>query len=372
MSSRIRRGTLAAAACLAVAAPAALAADPTNTTLLQRAVLPAATFAPGPPSGAFIGTTPINGSTPPFASQPVQGFSAVLPDGNGSFLIMEDNGYGAKANSSDFYLRVYHVTPHFEDASGGPGTVDVGAFIQLRDPDHRVPFHIVNDGTADRLLTGADFDIESIRRGTHHDFWFGDEFGPFLLHTDQTGKVLDAPVPLPGVQSPDSPYLGTAAPTLNSSKGFEGMARGKSGRYLYPMLEGALRADPDQNRRFIYQFDTRTKRYTGTVYQYRMDDPSYSIGDLTELDNNRFLVIERDQNQGPTAVFKRIYEVDRRDVGPDGFLVKHEVVDLMHMNDPNLLSLPARPGDIGLGSVFTFPFQTIEDVLPLGRTACSS
>jgi hypothetical protein len=144
--------------------------------------------------------------------------------------------------------------------------------------------------------------------------------------------VLEAPVPLPGVQLPDSPYLGSAEPTLSSSKGFEGMARGKGGRY-----------------------------------QYRMDDPSYSIGDLTELDNNRFLVIERDQNQGAAAVFKRIYLVDRRDVGPGGFLVKHEVVDLMHLNDPNLLSLPARPGDIGLGSVFTFPFQTIEDVLPLGK-----
>lgn len=39
--------------------------------------------------------------------------------------------------------------------------------------------------------------------------WFGEEFGPFLLHTDATGKVLEAPVPLPGVESPDHP-----APTL--------------------------------------------------------------------------------------------------------------------------------------------------------------
>jgi hypothetical protein len=32
--------------------------------------------------------------------------------------------------------------------------------------------------------------------------WFGDEFGPFLLHTDVTGKLLDAPIPLPDFENP--------------------------------------------------------------------------------------------------------------------------------------------------------------------------
>jgi hypothetical protein len=46
--------------------------------------------------------------------QPVQGFSAVLPAEPGSYWVMEDNGFGTKANSGDFLLRVYHVTPHFK------------------------------------------------------------------------------------------------------------------------------------------------------------------------------------------------------------------------------------------------------------------
>jgi hypothetical protein len=39
-------------------------------------VLHAETYAPGPVSGTLLGTAPINGITPPFPSQPVQGFSA--------------------------------------------------------------------------------------------------------------------------------------------------------------------------------------------------------------------------------------------------------------------------------------------------------
>jgi len=51
---------------------------PTTPTLAGRAVLPAATFADGPVSGQYIGASPQNGQTVPFAKQPVQGFSAVL------------------------------------------------------------------------------------------------------------------------------------------------------------------------------------------------------------------------------------------------------------------------------------------------------
>jgi len=37
----------------------------------------------------------------------------------------------------------------------------------------------------------------------------------------------------------------------------------------------------------------------------------------------------------------------------------------MDIAGPAGISFPGRPGDIGLGSTFTFPFVTIEDVLPL-------
>lgn len=341
-------------------------AAPVRPVLEARAVLPARTFAPGPVSGTLLGTAPINGVEVPFPSQPVQGVSGVLDAGNGTYWVLLDNGYGAKGNSADFLLRMYRVQPDWETKRGGNGTVAVGEFLQLRDPDRRVPFPIVNEATPERLLTGNDFDIESVRQDRAGDLWFGDEFGPFLLHTDATGRVLEAPIPLPGVQSPDNPTLNGAPPTLPSSRGFEGMAISPNGHTLYPMLEGALIGDPDQQRRIIKEFDIRRGAYTGVQYQYRVDAPSNSIGDLTALDRNRLLVIERDGKQGVEAQFKRIFVVDLRRTDASGFLVKHEVLDLLRIRDPNHISLPARSGDIGLGDPFSFPFVTIESVLPLG------
>jgi hypothetical protein len=47
-------------------------------------------------------------------------------------------------------------------------------------------------------------------------------------------------------------------------------------------------------------------------------------------------------------------------------LGKRPVVDLLQIADPDLISLPGRPGDIGLGDPFAMPYVTIEAVLPVG------
>ncbi len=199
---------------LATFAAAMLGAQAAAATLEGRAVLPALTFSAGPTSGQYIGTAPINGITPPFLnSQPVQGFSAVLRNADGSFNVMPDNGYGSLQTSADFNLRVYTVRANLETAKGGAGSIDVLGNIELRDPDRRIPFAIVNHFSEARVLTGADFDIESMQRAPDGSLWFGDEFGPFLLHTDATGKVLEAPIALPDfdnpgreVRAPQNPY----------------------------------------------------------------------------------------------------------------------------------------------------------------------
>jgi hypothetical protein len=209
-----------------------------------------------------------------------------------------------------------------------------------------------------RLLTGGDLDIESVRSAPDGTLWFGDEFGPFLVHTDASGKVLEDVFPLPGVKSPQNPFLGGDIPNLPSSKGFEGMAITPNGRKLYPLLEGALTTDPDQRRLLINEFDLDTKRYTPRQWWYRMAASTNAIGDFTAVTDRRFLVIERDNNQGAAARFKKIFVVDLDAIDPEGYLIKSEVADLLALKDPADLNGDGSP-------VFSFPFVTIESVIPL-------
>lgn len=341
-------------------------------TLTGFASLPANTFEPGPTSGQFI--APANGVIPPFADkQPVQGFSSVLRAG-ASFLVMSDNGFGSKETSPDYVLRVHRIDPSFKGAIRGTGEVELKAFMTLSDPDHKINFPIIADmqlypGSGievdanirqDRLLTGWDFDIESMRRAPDGTFWFGDEFGPFLVHTDFRGRVLDTPFPLPGVRSPQNPFLGTGTANLPRSKGFEGMAISPDGSKLYPMLEGPLTTDTDQSRLIIYEFDLATKSYSANQWFYRMEaavSTGQAIGDLTAVNDHMFLVIERDNFEGAAAQFKKIFLVDFAAVDSNGFVAKTEVADLLRIDDPNNLG--------GQGALFRFPFTTIESVIPL-------
>ena len=142
------------------------------------------------------------------------------------------------------------------------------------------------------------------------------------------------------------------------------MAITPNGRFLYPMLEGSLTTDPDQRRLIVNEFDLRRRAYTGRQWSYRLEAPTGSgqaIGDLTAVNDRVFLVIERDGGQGPTAQFKKIFLVDLDRVDADGFLVKREVADLLHIDDP------ADVGGTGTGT-FAFPFVTIESVIPLSPT----
>ncbi|MBU2708670.1 esterase-like activity of phytase family protein [Zooshikella marina] len=202
--------------------------EPAPATLVGYAKLPADSFAEGPVAGKRLGASPINGKHTPFKKgQPIQGFSAVLKNPDGTFLAMSDNGFGKVENSADFNLRLYTIQPQLK-TNGKPdaGKVEVNGFIELHDPDQKIPFAIVNHFTQQRILTGADFDIESVRRTADGTYWLGDEFGPFILHVDANGKVLEEPYRLPDfsrtghyLNSPQNPYLeeGSSVRIMNAA-----------------------------------------------------------------------------------------------------------------------------------------------------------
>jgi hypothetical protein len=321
----------------------------------------------------------------PFAGkQPVQGFSGIKRLADGTFLVLTDNGFGTRANSPDAMLTFHRL--RLDWTSGSVTRLET---TFLHDPDRVVPFLIVNEGTGKRYLTGADFDIESIQP-IGDALYFGDEFGPYLLRTDRSGKVtgfwettLDGKV----LKSPDHFTAGTPAMpgpvsfTVRRSRGYEGMAASPDGRFLYPLLEGPLWDDAAKawenkaGREYlrILEFDVAQSRFTGRSWKYQLEINGNNIGDFNMIDADTGLIIERDNGegdprlacQGPPradcfnvpAKFKRVYKVDLRQADAEGFVRKVGFVDLMDIKDPDRR---ARTGTTD--GVFTFPFVTIENV----------
>jgi glycerophosphoryl diester phosphodiesterase len=364
VASAVAAGLAAMSAPVSQAGPARAGPSTADPRLLGRAVLPYDTFAGGPPAGELVTPNPNNGVTFPLPEQPVEGFSSIVDGrGPGEYLAMEDNGFGGKAVSVDFLIRAYYLRPHFKTALAGTGSVEVGDFISFRDPRHQLPFPIVNENTGRRLLTGGDIDPESLQRGADGDLWVGDEFGPWILHFDPSGRLLDPPYDVPGVHSPNNPLFDPLTATQPNSRGFEGMAISPDGRFLYAALEGATVADTDKTRRNVYEFSVSRHRFTGRVLHYRTEADSFMVADMSAVGRHRVVVIERDAGSGANAVFRRLYLVDLRDTDADGFLAKTQVVDLAAIADPQLVSLPAiHAGDLGLGDPFSVMCESIEAV----------
>jgi hypothetical protein len=325
--------------------------------------------------------TGING---PFKGQPVQGFSGIKWQKDGSAWVLSDNGFGSKANSPDAMLMFHHLRAEWKT-----GQLKVLKTVFLHDPDRVVPFNVVNSATTKRYLTGADFDIESIQI-IGNNFWFGDEFGPYLIRADRNGKVtgvFETRVDGQLVRSPD--HFTVTAPavpgafntTVRRSRGFEGMAASPDGRFLYPMLEGPLwnaEAKAWESREGketlrVLEFDVQQASYTGRSFKYALETNGNNIGDFNMIDNDTAIVIERDNGEGDAALacngparpdcfnvparFKRVYKIDLTNRDAEGFVRKIGYIDLLDIADPNG---KARLG--GANGKFSFPHWCIEGV----------
>lgn len=404
-----RHGVLASASlALVVLAAPALAQQEFPAKLAGHVVLPAETYFQAPADapadlkvsakyttgpridavGSVMGKSAgrPTGVSLPFNGQPVQGHSGIKVMADGSYWIITDNGFGSKANSPDAMLFLNHWRVDWSS-----GKWDLIERIYLHDPDKKVPFRIVHEGTDKRYLTGADFDIEGFQ-WTGETLWIGDELGPFIIKADKTGKVLavfDTVADGKPVRSPDN-YLVTspAAPdqtgsfNLRRSKGYEGFASSKDGRFLYGLLEGPIwnaekkeweKVDGNEAAR-ILEFDVAAEKFTGRFWYFRFEQNGNAIGDFNMVDATTGLIIERDNGEGTAdkacpagqrredcfhdiAKFKRIYKVELTDANVGKPVRKIGYIDLMKIADPDRKAKKPLNGD-----VLTFPFFTIENV----------
>jgi hypothetical protein len=209
----------------------------------------------------------------------------------------------------------------------------------------------------------------------------GEEFGPYLLHLDAHGFLLGPPVRHPVLRAPQNPQNTPQNPAnLPSSRGFESMTRNADGSRLYLTTEASISSEPDKRMLVIYEFDTRLGQYTGRSFRYAKDSSNgitgndnnatniFVTGDLTHVTGDRYIIIERDDFQGPPNSAnpprqKKLYLFDLGDVdAATGVLKKRLLVDLLDIDDPRDIGGPLTgiPNDR-----FNFPLQSVESVTPV-------
>jgi glycerophosphoryl diester phosphodiesterase len=195
-------------------------------------------------------------------------------------------------------------------------------------------------------------------------FWIGDEFGPWLLHFSTDGELLNAPVELPdNVRSPAHPLVLAAADTakIDRSRGIEAMDLAGDNRTLVVMLEGTVTGDAAKTLR-VLRYDTQGGKWLPGTLIYELDSDAVAVSDLSRIEGNRYVVIERDELEGDAAKAKRVYSIDLDRPANGKALAKKLVIDLLAIGNSRGIAenLPA-------GTPFRFPYHTPESIQVLDR-----
>ncbi|WP_404437813.1 esterase-like activity of phytase family protein [Stutzerimonas chloritidismutans] len=158
----------------------------------------------------------------------------------------------------------------------------------------------------------VDYDLEGIAQASNGDFWLASEGNGkakpnLLIRTNALGEVL-AEFGLP-----------ENVAAQRTSNGFEGVSvvgEGASTR-VYVAFQREWKNDPAGRVR-IGVFNPGNGEW-GFVH-YPLDaaaeDAWVGLSELTSIGNGQFLVIERDNQQGPAAQIKRLYRIDLNGLQP--------------------------------------------------------
>ncbi len=170
------------------------------------------------------------------------------------------------------------------------------------------------DGQTELRKAGetVNYDLEGIAQAANGDFWLASEGNGktrpnLLIRANAAGEVLQEYA------------LPANVATQQTSSGFEGVSvvgEGASTR-VYVVFQREWKNDPAGKAR-IGVLDPESGEWG--FYHYPLDPAVeggwVGLSELTSLGNGQFLVIERDNQQGPAAEVKRLYRIDLSGLQP--------------------------------------------------------
>ncbi len=112
------------------------------------------------------------------------------------------------------------------------------------------------------------------------------------------------------------------------TRGFEAMDLAGDGKTLVTILEGTVKGDAPRHLR-VQRYDTSAGKWLPFTLIYELDADTMSVTDMSRIEGNRFVVIERDDLEGDAAKAKRVYSIDLDKAAPGKPLAKKLVIDLL-------------------------------------------
>ncbi|HEV7998753.1 MAG TPA: esterase-like activity of phytase family protein [Planctomycetaceae bacterium] len=168
------------------------------------------------------------------------------------------------------------------------------------------------------------FDPEGIRLGPSGSVFISDEYGPYVFEFDATGhqiRALDVParysIAHPAASKEEELSANKSGRVANA--GFESLAISRDGKRVYALIQLPLLQDGKRSKKGkikglncrlleINLADGATRDFL-----YQLEGEGNKTCEMLAVDDHRFLVIERDGQEGQSAAFKKIMKIDLAD-----------------------------------------------------------
>ena len=145
-------------------------------------------------------------------------------------------------------------------------------------------------------------------------FWVSDEYGPHILHFDQSGKTIERINPFgTGTGGRKLPKVFARR---RPNRGMEGLAITPDGKFLVGMMQSPI-YNPTKakvsNSRLLRILVFNIASGETKQYAYITESTKTLSSEIVAITGNTFLVLERDQDFGggnPASLVKRVYKID--------------------------------------------------------------
>lgn len=134
-----------------------------------------------------------------------------------------------------------------------------------------------------------------------------DEYGPWIMHFDSNGKLLEEFSPFNG-------KLPAHYACRRPNRGMEGLTINRQGTVLYGMMQSPLQCPGDSlsgmsDILLILALDV--EQHVCREFVYRLEKKEHVVSEICYLTDSTFLVLERDGKfPDKGRGFKRIYKID--------------------------------------------------------------
>jgi hypothetical protein len=165
------------------------------------------------------------------------------------------------------------------------------------------------------------FDPESLRLGPNGSVFVSDEYGPYIYEFDSSGhqlRALDVPprfsIAHPGATKEEEVQNNQTGRVSNA--GFESLAISPDGKKLFALIQLPLLQDSKRTQKGKAKglncrlLEIEIVGGKAREYVYPLEQEGVKTSEMLAVDDHRFLVIERDNQIGQNAAFKKIMKID--------------------------------------------------------------